>query len=216
MKLADRWDVIVGRLPNDWTQASLTLDVDDPARADRAALLLGGLTPGRLGSTFRFATAAAGRGAPSPDAVRRALAQLDEEGIGGRVALEGSSAEARAATASGSSPSLAGQWDALAAKLPPDWSDALLEVELDSSADVERGALLLGPVNPFLQPGTSSFRFRAASRFGYGAAPQMVRRSFERLDEEPIHGRLSVVRVLSDTRPASSQGPVWRIGRRAV
>ena len=60
------------------------------------------------------------------------------------------------------------------------------------------------------------FRFRVARQFGYGAAPEMTRRCLERLDEEGISGGLTVLRVLSSTRPVATQGPVWRIGGRAV
>ena len=59
-------------------------------------------------------------------------------------------------------------------------------------------------------------QFRCARRFGYGASPGMVRRSLERCDEAGITGRVEVLRVLSDTRPVGTQGPVWHIGGRMV
>jgi hypothetical protein len=44
----------------------------------------------------------------------------------------------------------------------------------------------------------------------------MTRRSLERLDEQEIAGELRILRVLSDTRPVATQGPVWRVGGKAV
>ena len=44
----------------------------------------------------------------------------------------------------------------------------------------------------------------------------MARRCFERLDEEGIRGTLRILRVLSDTKPVDTQGPVWYVGGKAV
>ena len=85
-----------------------------------------------------------------------------------------------------------------------------------SSDHLERAALLLAPVNPARVPGRSAFRFRVAHTFGYGASPQMTARCFERLDEEGIPGRLTILRALSDTHNVDTQGPVWRVGGKAV
>jgi hypothetical protein len=59
-------------------------------------------------------------------------------------------------------------------------------------------------------------QFRSASRFGYGASPGMVRRCLERCDAAGITGSVEVLRVLSDTRPVGTQGPVWQIEGRMV
>jgi hypothetical protein len=40
----------------------------------------------------------------------------------------------------------------------------------------------------------------------------MVRRCLERLDERNIRGQLRILRALSDTKPAYTQGPVWYAG----
>jgi hypothetical protein len=112
--------------------------------------------------------------------------------------------------------SLAGSWDALVRRLPPDWSDLYAEVELDSTDYVERGALLLAPVNPARYGGAATFRFRCASSAGYGVAAGMARRSLERLDEEGITGSVRALRVLSDTSSAFTQGPVWRVDGHSV
>jgi hypothetical protein len=74
----------------------------------------------------------------------------------------------------------------------------------------------MGPVNPARFGGTPGFRFRVASRFGYGASIGMTRRCLERLDEVGISGELRILRVLSDTRPVATQGPVWYVGGKAV
>ena len=64
--------------------------------------------------------------------------------------------------------------------------------------------------------GRPGFRFRVAQTFGYGAAPQMVRRCLERLDEGGIRGEVRVLHALSDTKPWSTQGPVWYVGGKPV
>ena len=111
---------------------------------------------------------------------------------------------------------LTAAWAALRAALPPDWSDLLGEVELPSTDYLQRAALLLAPVNPTKVPDRPAFRFRVARRFGYGASPEMTRRCLERLDAERIVGRLSILRVLSDTHNVATQGPVWYLEGKAV
>ena len=113
-------------------------------------------------------------------------------------------------------PTLAATWDAELAALPPDWTDIYAEVELVSSDWLERAALLMAPVNPARYGGTPGFRFRVARRFGYGASPEMTRRCLERVDEEQIRGQLRILRVLSDTKPVHTQGPVWYVEGRSV
>ncbi|HXV57148.1 MAG TPA: hypothetical protein VD704_04700 [Gaiellaceae bacterium] len=216
MALAGRVDEIVRGLPRDWERARLELTIDDGAEADRAAVILAPATPGRSGRTFLLHV---GGGLASPTLARRVLSRLDEEGIRARLALVDH--EARAAAASGASAAparerLSEAWDELVRRLPPDWTDLYAEVELDSTDYLDRGALLLAPVNPARYGGTSTFRFRAARSKGYGAAPGMARRSLERLDEEGIGGRLRALRVLSDSSSVFTQGPVWRVGGRSV
>jgi hypothetical protein len=90
------------------------------------------------------------------------------------------------------------------------------EVELDSTDFLQRGALLLSPVNPAHYGGATTLRFRIARVSGYGAAPSMARRCLERLDEEAITGTLRFLRVLSATSHVATQGPVWRVAGRSV
>jgi hypothetical protein len=207
------WNEIERSLPENWSDARLLVTVADDANCDRAAALLGPANPGRSGKLIRFFAGRRGTG-PSPDLVRRLLRRLDDARIVGRLELVGADAAEPAPEIARST--LAAEWDAAVATMPSDWSDLHAEVELRSSRDLERGALALSPLNPSAAPGRPGFRFRAARRFGYGASPEMTRRSLERLDEQDIAGELRILRVLSDTRPVATQGPVWRVGGKAV
>ena len=214
MRLADQWRQIERELPDDWSDGRLLLRVSDPEQAERAAAMLTPLMPGRSGNEIRFYTARRGAGA-GPDAVRRVLRQLDREGIKGELELV-SAERPEPALLAAEAPRLADAWDRALAVLPPDWSDIHAELELTSTDQLDRAALLLSPLNPSRYGGKPGFRFRVARRFGYGATPEMVRRCLERLDKEGIKGELRVLRVLSDTDPVSTQGPVWYVGGRAV
>lgn len=218
MTLGERLREILGLLPDGWSEARLALTVADERQADRAAVMLAPLAPGRSGNTFRLSVSAGGTGAPSPDAVGRVLDRLEQDGIDGRLSLPGTAAfQLKDHLETPARESLAAAWDETVAALPPDWSDLQLEVGIASSDDVDRAALLLGPLNPFLHDGVPpAFRFRAARRFGYGAAPEVVRRMLARLDEDEIAGSLRVLRAFSDTAPVLTQGPVWREGGRAI
>jgi hypothetical protein len=212
--LVAHWRGLQSRLPGDWADARLLLTVDDESRAGRAAGLLGPAMPGRHGREIRFYSARRGAGI-APGALERLLARLDEEGIAGRLELLAAD-EPTEQDAETHRPTLAGTWDALLATLPPDWSDLYGEIELGSSDWLERAALLLSPLNPSRYGGIPGFRFRVSRRFGYGTAPEMANRSFERLDDAGIRGEIRVLYVLSDTYPVSTQGPVFRLEGRAV
>jgi hypothetical protein len=209
MALVDQWRAIEQSLPDGWETARLRLIVNDRARAERAAALLGPANPGRYGSFVSFGVARRG-GGPSSNLVRRLLALLDAEGIGGT--LDAVAVEETAATAAATAANLAGQWQQLLDDLPEDWSDLYAEVELRSSDHLEPAALLLAPVNPSRVRDRTAFRFRAARRFGYGASPEMTRRCFERLVGENIRGSVRILWALSDTNPVYTQGPVWYVG----
>jgi hypothetical protein len=214
VRLTERFDQLLDDLPDGWAEAVVRTTVADPADGDRAAAVLGPLAPGRSGAVFSVRVSRSGVGAPSVDAVRRSLDRLEAGGVDARVTIDAGTAAVRA---DDERRPLAGSWDELLTDLPADWSDLYLEVELLSSSDADHGALLLGPVNPLLAGGArSAFRFRAARRFGYGASPGMVRRSLERLDGAGITGRLRLLRVMSETEPVLTQGPVWREAGRAV
>jgi len=112
--------------------------------------------------------------------------------------------------------SLVDAWDAILRNLPPDRSDLLCELELDSSDYLARAALLGAPLNPTRNPALLALRFRASGKQGYGTALAMARRCFERMDAEGITGTLTVLNALSDTGNVGTQGPVWRIAGRSV
>jgi hypothetical protein len=212
VKLADQWKEIEAALPGGWSSARLSLSVAEDADADRAALILASLTPGRLGPSFRLEV----RPDRNPEAIFR---RLDDEGTRGRVDLivtDAAPAEPSVAAPRHMEAPLVRQWDELDADLPPDWSDLYAEIELSSSDFVQRAALLTAPLNPARYGAPTVLRFRAARAAGYGTAPEMARRCRERLDAERITGSLRALRVLSDTAHVSTQGPVWRVGGRSV
>jgi hypothetical protein len=211
--LLEQWREIEGQLPERWASARLSLVIEDEGDCDRAAFMLGPVNPGRRGKQIRFRLGRGGTG-PSANLVGRLLARLDGERVEGRLELLGADELAEAAPVV--RPSLAGAWDAEVARLPPDWSDLYCEVRLTSTDYLERAALLMAPLNPARYGGETGFRFRAARSFGYGASPEMTRRCLERLDEDGIRGSFRLLRVLADTYPNATQGPVWYVGGRSV
>jgi hypothetical protein len=211
--LAEQWNAVEQGLDPRWSDARLDLRIDDPARRDRAAALLAPASPGRMGASVRFVATRDGTGV-GPEALRRMLRRIDAEGIAGTLALLGSAdTPAQAVPAQAS---LAVDWDAATAVLPSDWSDLLCELDLTSSDHIERGALLLAPINPIQSVGHTGFRFRCAHTFGYGASAGMVRRCLARLDADGIPGEVRILHALSDTHPVGTQGPVWYVEGKAV
>ncbi len=211
--LVDQFRRIEEELPEDWSDARLQLTVSDPGRAARAAALLGPAGAGRSGNTIRFYSARRGAGI-APEGVRRLLRKLDDERVRGELELLG------AGKAPVAPPrhlhTLAEPWAAAVAELPSDWSELYCELELTSTDYLEPAALLTAPLNPSRFGDTPGFRFRVASHAGYGAAPEMVRRCLQRLDENGIRGEIRVLRVLSASNHVATQGPVWYVGGRAV
>jgi hypothetical protein len=214
--LAAQWDAIVAELQAGWAELGVRLRLARPEDAARAVRLLGSLSPGVSGSDLHLR--ATSEGAAGPGAIRRLLARLDENGIGGRLELAGQVVGVSADSVGNAAPSrpLAAAWDELAASLPEDWSDLLCLVELRSSDELDPAALALAPVNPSRHEGALGFRFRVARSFGYGAAQGMARRCLERLDEAGIPGRLRLLEVFSDTQPVLTQGPTFVVSERAV
>ena len=211
MRLVERWNRVEKGLDPRWTEARLSLEVYDDGARSRAAALLGPAGPGVTGHEIRFYVTRSGRGI-GPEAARRLLRRIDDEGIVGRLELV-SESEAEA-PAQISRMRLAEEWRAALEVLPSDWSDLVLELELDSSADVDRAAVLCAPLNP--HPGDREARLplRCASTRGYGASAGMVARCLTRLDDEEITGHARITRVLSDVHPVGTQGPVFVVGRR--
>jgi hypothetical protein len=211
MSLVGQWNAIANDLPAEWSEVQLLVTIEPGGDVDRAAQLLGPAGPGRSGRGLRLYAVRRGSGV-DPPALARVLGRLDRERIRASLELVGSgTAEVPADV---KRPTLAGEWDAVLATLPPDWSDMQAELVLSSSDYLERAALLTSPMNP-ARSGIG-FRFRIARRSGYGVSASMARRSLERLDEESISGDFRVLRVLSDTRNVQTQGPVWRVDGAAV
>ena len=206
MSVAEQYRELESRLPAEWADARFVLNVDDASRAERAASMLTAFQPGRVGSQVRFSVPRRGG---KREQARRMMERIDREGIKGDLELVTASeappepAEFRAEWAPA-----AEQWDRAFAALPVDWTDVYAQVELDSSDFLDRGALLIAPLNPARYSDAAGFRFRVG-RYGYGAASEMTRRCFERLDEEGIGARVTILHALADTKPVMTQGPVW-------
>ena len=214
MRAAEQWAQIERSLDPEWTEARLAF-LPETSLADAAAVLAP-LQPGRAGDELRLHVRRSGA---DVERARNIFRQLDRRRIWGTLRLLAAAAsEPAAAPEEAPSPgrrTLAEAWDGLVAALPPDWSDLLCELELDSSDHLARAALLGAPLNPARNPDAIALRFRAGKQ-GYGVSPQMARRCLERMDAEDITGRLTVVYEVSDAENVATQGPVWRAGGRSV
>jgi hypothetical protein len=209
--LVERWNRVEGDLDPRWTEVTLSLAIHDDAARSRAAALLGPAGPGVSAKEIRFNVSTQGHGI-GPEGARRLLRLIDGEGIRGRlelVATRGARPEPAEARRS-----LAAEWQVALEGLASDWSDLVAELELDSSADIDRAAVLCAPINPGRLAEGTGFRFRCASAQGYGASTGMVGRCLSRLDEAGITGRIRITRVLSDVQPVGTQGATFLVGRR--
>ncbi len=213
MTLVKDWQLAEAALPAGWADARVQLTLEAEGEAERALALLAPLQPQRTGPDTVSLRLARGGAGPSAAGLERALARLDAERLHGTLAVDvvaerQPEAAQRAATSTASLPE---SWDAALAALPADWSDLLGEIELGSSDYLEPGAVQLAPINPRRLADSLRLQFRSASHFGYGASPGMVRRCLERCDAAGMRGSVTVLRVLSDSRPVGTQGPVWQI-----
>ena len=213
LRLVEQLSELERDLVDEWVELRFHLTVDDEPRAERAAALLAPANPGRLARVIRFTVDRGGPGISS-EALRRLLKRLEDEGIAGTLKLQGVQKAAREKLRE--KETLCAQWELRLAAVPPDWSDIYAQVRLDSTDYLERGALLLAPLNPARYGGPAALRFRSAHHFGYGVSPEMAARCFERCDDEGITGEVEILYVLSDTSPAGTQGPVWLLGGRTV
>jgi hypothetical protein len=211
VRLVEQWNRVERGLDPRWNDLRFTLYVEGNEARKRAAALLGPANPGLSAYTIRFHVARGGHGI-GPEAARRLFGRIDAEKIRGKLTLLSSSeAEAPAEIAR---QDLAAEWQSALEVLPSDWSDLDIELELDSSGDVDRAAVLCAPLNPMQSNGRPGFRFRAASAHGYGASSGMVARCLARLDEAEIRGHVRIGRVLSDVHPVGTQGATFLVGRR--
>lgn len=214
MRAAEQWAQIEQELPADWSETQLAFTPEGSV-ADAAAVL-GPLQPGRVGNELRLHIERAEGGV---ERARNIFRALDRRRIWGTLSVLGSIRDVAPLVEPAGTErpgSLAEQWDAALAELPPDWSDVLCVLELDSSDHVPRAALLGAPLNPTRVHEEIALQFRASGKQGYGVSPQMARRCFERMDAEAIAGSLRVVYGLSDTENAVTQGPVWRLAGKSV
>jgi hypothetical protein len=211
MALAAQWSETEAGLGESWTEAQLRLHLDKPETAARATALLGPLNPARAGDTVTLHVTRGGA-----NAIRRALERLDREKVRGKLELAAVTEADPEVLAVEDLPTLADAWDALVETLPSDWSDVYVELALGSSDYIARASLRLTPVNARRWEGPPALRFRVARHSGYGAAPEMARRSLVRCDEDDIVGELRLLRVLSSTVHVQTQGPVWHIAGKTV
>ena len=119
-------------------------------------------------------------------------------------------------SASRDTQTLAAAWNDLISRLPEDWSDLLVEVELRPEESYEIVASIVSPLNPERFVGRPAFRFRVGHTFGYGAAASTVNRYLHLLDERGVRGRLRPLNLLAQRRPLETQGPVWKIRGRSL
>jgi hypothetical protein len=214
MRAADQWAQIEETLDADWAEARLSFAPE--GSSSEAAAVLGPMQPVRVGDELRFHVTRSDGGA---ERARNTLGRLDRNRIWGTLALIDVAADRAPATTSAAPvavPPLVDAWDDAISSLPPDWSDLLCELDLDSSDHVPRAALLGAPLNPTRVPDATALRFRVSGKRGYGVSPQMARRCLERMDAEGITGRITVLHGLSNTENADTQGPVWRLAGRSV
>ena len=215
MRTVDQWAQIEETLPPDWSEAQLAFVAE--GSVEDAAAVLGPLQPGRVGDALRLHVARADGGI---ERARNIFRRLDGRRLWGTLELIGAIEDvvpaAAAAETTEPSASLTHGWDVALAALPPDWSDILCVLELDSSDHLPRAALLGAPLNPSRVLGEIALQFRASGKQGYGVSPQMARRCFERMDGEGITGSIRITYGLSDTENAATQGPVWRLAGRSV
>ena len=221
VRLVRQWNDLVARLPAGWVDAQVRFHLRDASQLDRAATLLGPLQATRSSdASLAFRVASDGSG-PSAAMAERLFDRVGLEKIAGTIELASSAAGApepvkAPAAAAPVAQRLPESWAAALATLPADWSDLLGEIELGSSDYLEPAALHVSPINPRRDGARFALRFRCARTAGYGASPGMVRRCLERCDEHGIVGAVHVLRVLSDTHSAQTQGPVWQISGRTV
>ena len=214
MSLAGQWNSLGSELPVGSSAVEIRLELRDREAASQAASLLGPAQPFRAEATvLRFSSALDGS-ATSPDGISRLLRRLDDARIGGTLTIVRSQ-KAPVRVERIVTP-LAESWDRVLAALPPDWSDLYCEIDLLSSDYIERAAVLCIQANPRRDGNRAALRFRCARTAGYGVAPEMARRCFERCDAEDIRGSVKLLRALSDTKLVATQGPVWLLEGKTV
>lgn len=218
MKLVDQWSAIERRLPRGWESVTLRVRPEQLAELPRAAQMLGSMGAGRVGDELAVTVSRFG-GSSGPQAARRLFGRLDEARVWCELTQQGQATEP-APVIPGDEPaptaSLAGAWDALLTTLPADWGSLLCRLEVDSTDQMPRTALLGAPLNPARAGEELAFTFRCGRSAGYGVAPAMARRCFERMDAESLPGRVVAVRVLSEMDNVGTQGASWLVAGKVL
>jgi hypothetical protein len=220
MKLVDQWRTIEDDLPSGWEDVKLTLTTEQPGDLPRAAQVLGSINVGKVGSTLVFHVLRAG-GTQGPQAAKHLFERLDHDRTWcyleqSQVQVAEAASVVTTIESTSVTISVAEGWKAALSPLPTDWTDLLCELELVSSDDLDRTALLCAPLNLTRDAPRLIFTFRCSGRSGYGASRSMVRRCFVRLDDNGITAAIRVLRVLSDTDNVGTQGPVWLVGGKTL
>ena len=205
MALAERADEILRGLPRGWERARLELTVEEAEEADRAAVILAPAAPGPPGRTFACTSRrGAGGLGTTPDWPGACSRGSTGQGIRGRLCgsprheRRRQDAAPSAARPRGSARRSRPPGTRSCGDCRPTGRDLYAEVELDSSDYLERGALLLAPVNP-LARGGPGFRFRAASHAATASRRRWPGAASSGSTTRARGGRLRVLRVLSDT-----------------
>ena len=157
MPLVERWNRVEQGLDPRWTEVTLSLAIKDGAARSRAAALLGPAQPGVGATLIRFNVSTQGTSI-GPEAARRLLRRIDQEGIVGRLELVGARGVRPEPEEPEPARSLAAEWQEALEVLPSDWSDLLAELELHSSADVDRGRRALRSHQPHAVDGPTGLR----------------------------------------------------------
>jgi len=215
MKLVDQWRAIQDGLPENWSEVRVTLTTEQLSDLPRAAQVLGAINAGRIGQALTFEVQRSG--ANSTQKAAHLFQRLDDERTWCEIAIADVGVlEAPAAATVREVKPVAETWDSALGELPHDWTDLLCEIEIYSSALLDRTALLCAPINPTRAGSRTAFTFRCSQGAGYGVSATMARRCFERVDGDGIEGVTRVLRVLSDTDVVYTQGPVWLVGGKTL
>lgn len=216
MKLVDQWKEIERRLPTGWESVTLRLRPEQASDLPRAAQVLGSMGAGHVGGELSLSVSRFG-GSSGPQAALRLFERLDDQRVWCELEQVGSLNDTTPMTLPDEpgpvpeSPLVAEAWDALLETLPSDWGVLLCRLEIDSSDELPRTALLCAPLNPTRDGDELAFTFRCGRTAGYGVSPEMARRCFERMDAEGHPGRVSVLRLLSDVDNVGTQGASWLV-----
>jgi hypothetical protein len=207
--LVDQWKSLGSELPDQWSTVEVSLRLEQASETETAARLLGPAQPYRTApNELRFYVARDGS-AQSIDGIQRLLLRIDKLRCHGQLTIVSTAKRERPAERV--EEPLVVSWERAASTLPADWSNALAELEVDSTDYIETGSLYCAPLNLRRDGDSTRLRFLAARTTGYGASRAMVRRCLERCDAAGITGRVRILDAVSAVDPASTQGPLLTV-----